>query len=66
MPVGEDIQAIMALLQRLYADTGLEYFKHQAMSWSQWVWMLQDEKRELWALAYAGDPEGADVCNATS
>ena len=62
MTAGRDIQAIMALLEKLYRDTGLEYFRHQARSWSQWVWMLQDSKRAEWQLEYRGDANGEDVC----
>lgn len=61
MSVGEDVLALMGLLEKLYLDTGLEYFRHQAMSWSQWIWMLQDSRRAEWGLEYPGHPNGADV-----
>lgn len=62
MTVGEDIATIIVTMEKLYKETGLEYFKNQAMSWSQWVWMLQESKRKEWGLLYQGDPNGEDVC----
>ena len=46
--VGERIERIVMEMAALYEITGVEYFKAQASGWSQWVWMLQDDKRREW------------------
>ncbi len=58
--VGDDVVRVVRLLETLYHETRLPYFKAQA--WSQWVWMLRDSTRKEWGLSYSGDPNGSDVC----
>jgi hypothetical protein len=57
--VGERIEHIVNEMTSLYEVTGVEYFKAQASSWSQWVWMLLDSKRQEWQITYPGDAHGA-------
>jgi hypothetical protein len=56
--VGERVESIIAEMASLYELTGVEYFKSQASGWSQWVWMLEDRKRQEWNLTYPGDAQG--------
>jgi hypothetical protein len=62
MSVGDDIHHIVLLMEKLYRETGLLYFKAQCQAWSQWVWMLDDNARQRWHVLYHGSPNGDDVC----
>jgi hypothetical protein len=58
MTVGQRIERIIQDMTVLYEITGVQYFKAQASGWSQWVWMLQDNKRHEWQLTIPGDANG--------
>ena len=61
----EQIRIVIAGMERLYRATGLEYFRSQARSWSQWLWMLSEDKKREWGVPLdAGHPDGLDVCSA--
>lgn len=62
MSVGDDIHQVILLMEKLYNETGLSYFKSQCKAWSQWVWMLSDNARQQWNVTYPGSPNGEDVC----
>jgi hypothetical protein len=61
LTIGDRIARIVNDVNYLYDATGVEYFKSQASSWSQWVWMLQDSKRLEWKVSYVGDAHGAQT-----
>ena len=64
MSAGDDIHRVVLLMEKLYLETGVLYFKAQCQAWSQWVWMLSDHARKRWNVTYLGSPNGDDVCLA--
>jgi hypothetical protein len=60
--VGQRVERLIREMLELHDVTGLEYFKAQASAWCQWVWMLQEKKREDWKLTIVGDAQGCIGC----
>jgi hypothetical protein len=48
--VGQDIDRIVQLMDKLYKGTQVEFFYTQAQAWSQWVDMLMPDKKKEWGL----------------
>lgn len=48
--VGARVRRIVAELEALGEETGFEFFITQARFWSQWLWMLSDERKREWGL----------------
>lgn len=59
--VGARIEHIIGMIETLYHDTQLDYFKAQANGWYQWVWMLPELKRSQWNIRLEGYPNGKDI-----
>ena len=56
--VGERIERVVQDMAELHKATGVDYFLQQASAWAQWVWMLDDNKRQEWKLNYKGSANG--------
>jgi hypothetical protein len=50
MTIGQDIDAVVQLLDKLYKETNIEFFNQLALSMSDWVDMLLPDKKKEWGL----------------
>ena len=61
MTVGERIERVVMDMAELHKATGVQYVSSHASGWAQWVWMLDDVKREEWKLTFRGSADGVLV-----